>query len=123
GVGMHANAGKAAEVVRQYVTKGTHPLDAMDPESGHPVVSGPKVSQYYSNYMTPERVTTDVWHARAMLGHKLRSTLTEEERAKKQKLKGTPEGNKLVIKTPLEQSLEQAGMHELSAHVTERAAK
>jgi hypothetical protein len=126
GRGLRANAAKAADLVRQHLEHGTHPLDATN-AAGKPLLSGPKVQAYYSNYMNPSRTTTDIQHSKIMFGDTVRSGLSDEEKAHKKTLdetygKGSKESGAYIPKSPAEELLEKSGVHEWSAHNTEHVA-
>lgn len=127
GRGLKANAHKAAEIVRQHLANGTHPLDATD-ENGKHILSGPKVEEYYSSYLDPSRSPTDIQHSRVLFGPKVRSELSPEENAKKDELiaahgKNSTEVGRYIPKTPAEQLLSHSGVHEWASHVTSDVAK
>ena len=125
--GLNANAVKGAEIIRQHLNKGTHPLDAID-HNGHPLLSGPKVEEYYSSYIDPSRSPTDIQHSRIMFGPKVRSVLSPEEHEKQRQIieeygKDSPQAGAYIPKTPAEQLLGHAGVHQWSSHVTGEVAK
>lgn len=127
GIGLKRNVEKAVGIVRQHLENGTHPLDAVN-EEGKKLVSGPKVEAYYSNYMNPSRTTTDVWHQRIAYGPHVRSSLTDEENARRQELGRTfgrrsHQAARYIPKTPAEVLTGKVGVHEAVAHATEAAAR
>lgn len=127
GRGLRANASKAADIVRQHLSSGTHPLDAQD-ETGHHLLSGPKVEQYYRSYIDPSSSPTDIQHSRVLFGPKVRSEMTEEETAHKDKLveqygKNSTEVGRYIPKTPAEQLLSKSGVHEWAEGVTSDVAR
>lgn len=127
GRGLRANAQKAAEIMRQHLATGTHPLDATD-ETGHHLLSGPKVEEYYASHIDPSRSPTDIQHSRILFGPKVRSEMSPEETAEKDRLvaehgKNSPEVGRFIPKTPAEKLLSKSGVHEWAAHVTGEAAK
>lgn len=127
GRGLRANADKAADIIRQHLSSGTHPLDATD-ETGHHLLSGPKVEEYYASHIDPSRSPTDIQHSRILFGPKVRSEMTPEESAHKEALieefgKDSKEVGAYIPKSPAEKLLEHPGVHEWAAHVTGLAAK
>ena len=126
GRGLRANASKAAEVVRQHLANGTHPLDATDINGKH-LLSGPKVEEYYSSYIDPSRAPTDIQHSRILFGPKVRSEMAPEEIEHKNRLveefgKNSKEVGRYIPKTPAEQLLAKTGVHEWASHVTSEVA-
>jgi hypothetical protein len=127
GRGLRANAAKAADIVRQHLASGTHPLDATD-ETGHHLLSGPKVEQYYRSYIDPSSSPTDIQHSRVLFGPKVRSEMTPEETAHKDALveqygKNSKEVGRYIPKTPAEQLLSKSGVHEWAEGVTSDVAR
>jgi len=127
GRGLKANAAKAADIVRQHLSNGTHPLDAKD-ETGHHLLSGPKVEQYYRSYIDPSSSPTDIQHSRVLFGPKVRSEMTPEETAHKDELveqygKNSPEVGRYIPKTPAEQLLAKSGVHEWAENTTSDVAR
>ena len=109
------------------MANGTHPLDAVD-HTGKPILSGPKVEAYYSNYIDPSRTTTDIQHSRVLFGPKVRSEMSDDELKHKKELeeqygRGSKEVGRNIPKTPAEQLLSKSGVHEWAAHVTGEVAK
>jgi hypothetical protein len=127
GRGLRANVHKATDIVRQHLEHGTHPLDATD-DTGHHLLSGPKVEEYYSSYIDPSRAPTDIQHSRVLFGPKVRSEMTPEETARKDELveqygKNSPEVGRYIPKTPAEQLLGKTGVHSWATHVTSQVAQ
>jgi hypothetical protein len=126
GKGLRANAVKAAEIVRQHLEHGTHPLDAVDSTGKH-LLSGPKVEEYYSSYIDPSRAPTDIQHSRVLFGPKVRSELSPEENVRKDELiakygRNSPEVGRYIPKSPAEVLLGKQGVHEWAHHVTSEVA-
>lgn len=126
GKGLRANAVKAAELVRQHLENGTHPLDAVDSTGKH-LLSGPKVEEYYGSYMHPGHAPTDIQHSRILFGPKVRSELSKEELEKTYAVqeeygKNSPEAGRMIPKTPAENLLGKSGVHEWASHVTAEVA-
>lgn len=126
GRGLRANAHKGAEIMRQHMESGTHPLDAKD-ETGHHHLSGPKVEQYYRSYIDPSSSPTDIQHSRILFGPGVRSEMSPTETAHKDSLveqygKNSPEVGRFIPKTPAEQLLSKGGVHEWAEHMTSQVA-